>query len=98
MHPAIPPGSLLILDDAKRKIQPAGWRNQSERPIYFLEHRDGFYCRCCSLKDGVLSLIADPSSDAPVLSFTFPGEIAVIGQVVGLAISLDPEKQRRIRS
>jgi len=98
MHPAIPPGSLLVLDDTKRKIQSGGWRNQTERPIYFLEHRDGFYCRWCSLRDGVLSLIPDPSSDAPVLSFKYPEEIEVIGQVVGLAISLDPEKQRRIRS
>jgi transcriptional regulator with XRE-family HTH domain len=98
MHPSVPAGSLLIIDDTKRKIQAGGWRNQTERPIYFLEHRDGFYCRWCSLKDGLLSLIPDPSSEAPILSFAFPGEIEVIGQVVGLAMSLDPEKQRRIRS
>lgn len=97
MHPAIPPGSLLIVDDTKRKIQAGGWGHQTERPIYFLEHRDGFYCRWCSLKDGIISLIADPSSDAPVLSFKHPEEIDVIGQVVGLAISMDPEKRRRIR-
>ena len=46
----------------------------------------------------VLSLMPDPSSEAPILSFKYPEEIEVIGQVVGLAISLDPEKQRRIRS
>jgi hypothetical protein len=86
------------VDDTKRKIQASGWRNQTERPVYFLEHRDGFYCRWCSLKDGVLSLIPDPSSDAPILSFKYPDDIDVIGQVVGLAMSLDPEKQRRIRS
>jgi transcriptional regulator with XRE-family HTH domain len=97
MHPAIPPGSLLIVDDTKRKIQAGGWGHQTERPIYFLEHRDGFYCRWCSLKDGIISLIADPSSDAPVLSFKHPEEIDVVGQVVGLAISMDPEKRRRIR-
>jgi transcriptional regulator with XRE-family HTH domain len=97
MHPAIPPGSLLIVDDTKRKIQATGWGNQTERPVYFLEHRDGFYCRWCSVKDGMISLIPDPSSDAPVLSFKYPEEIDVIGQVVGLAMSLDPEKRRRIR-
>ena len=98
MYPAIPPGSLLVVDDTKRKIQTGGWRHQNDRPVYFLEHRDAFYCRWCSLKDGVLSLIPDPSSDAEILAFNFPGEIEVIGQVVGLAMSLDPEKQRRIRS
>ena len=98
MHPAIPPGSLLVVDDSKRKIQASGWRNISERPIYFLEHRDGFYCRWCSVKDGVISLMADPASETPILNFSFPGEIEIIGQVVGLAMSLDPEKRRRIRS
>jgi transcriptional regulator with XRE-family HTH domain len=98
MHPAIPPGSLLIVDDTKRKIQASGWRNQTDRPVYFLENRDGFYCRWCSLKDNVLNLVPDPSSDAPILSFRYPEEIEVVGQVVGLAMSLDPEKQRRIRS
>jgi transcriptional regulator with XRE-family HTH domain len=97
MHPAIPAGSLLIIDDTKRKIQAGGWRNETERPVYFLEHRDGFYCRWCSLRDEVLSLLPNPSSESPVLSFKYPGEIEVIGQVVGLAISLDREKQRRIR-
>lgn len=98
MYPAVPPGSLLVIDDTKRRIQPSGWRSLSERPIYFLEHRDGYFCRWCSVQDGSISLIADPASDAPVLTFRFPGEIDVIGQVVGIAMSLDPEKTRRIRS
>jgi transcriptional regulator with XRE-family HTH domain len=98
MYPAVPPGSLLVIDETKRKIQSSGWRSLSERPIYFLEHRDGFFCRWCSVKDGVISLISDPASEAPILNFRFPDEIEVIGQVVGLAMSLDPEKRRRIRS
>ncbi|HVW07965.1 MAG TPA: hypothetical protein VHC90_05255 [Bryobacteraceae bacterium] len=98
MHPAIPAGSLLVIDDSRRKIQTNGWAGQSDRPVYFLEHRDGFYCRWCSLRDSILSLIPDPSSHAPILHFKYPDEIEVIGQVVGLAISLGPEKQRRTRS
>ncbi len=97
MYPAIPPGSLLVIDDTKRKIQNSGWRSLSERPIYFLEHRDGHYCRWCSVKDGVISLICDPASEAPILNFRYPGEIEVIGQVIGVAMSLDPEKRRRSR-
>jgi hypothetical protein len=98
MHPAIPPGSLLVIDDARRKIQASGWRTLSERPVYFLEHRDGFYCRWCSVKDGTISLISDPASEMPILNFAFPGEIEIIGQVIGVAMSLDPEKRRRTRS
>lgn len=97
MYPALPPGSLLVIDDTKRRIQNSGWRSLSDRPIYFLEHRDGAYCRWCSVKDGVVSLIPDPASESPILNFQYPGEIEVVGQVVGLAMTLDPEKRRRIR-
>ena len=97
MYPTIPPGSLLVVDDNKRKIQANGWSELSERPIYFLEHRDGFYCRWCSVKDGTMSLIPSPSSEAPVLNFAFPGEIEVVGQVIGVATSLDPAKRRQSR-
>jgi transcriptional regulator with XRE-family HTH domain len=98
MYPAVPPGSLLVIDDTKRKIQVSGWRSLSERPIYFLEHRDGYYCRWCSVKEGTISLISDPASEVPVQNFRFPEDIEVIGQVIGLAMSLDPEKRRRTRS
>jgi transcriptional regulator with XRE-family HTH domain len=97
MHPTLPPGSLLVIDDTKRRIQNSGWRTLAERPIYFVEHRDGHYCRWCSVKDGVISLISDPASDSPVLNFQYPGEIEIVGQIVGLAMTLDPEKRRRIR-
>jgi hypothetical protein len=97
MHPLIPAGSLLIVDESRRRIQSGGWTSQANRPVYFLEHRDGFYCRWCSLTDGILSLIPDPASEAPILSFKCPEEIEVVGQVVGLAISLDHEPPRRNR-
>jgi len=44
-----------------------------------------------------MSLLPDPESEAPVLNFSFPGEIEVVGQVVGLAMSLDLERPRRVR-
>jgi transcriptional regulator with XRE-family HTH domain len=97
MYPTIPPGSLLVVDDSKRRIQTSGWQSLSERPIYFLEHRDGFYCRWCSVVEGAITLIPDPASDAPVLTFPYPGEIEVVGQVVGVAMSLYPGKRPRIR-
>lgn len=97
MNPTIPAGALLVIDDSKRKVQNSGWRNQAERPIYFIEHRDGYYCRWCSVKDGLISLVPDPSSESPVLTFRLE-EVDIVGQVVGLAISLDPEKRPRSRS
>jgi len=97
MNPAVPPGSLLVIDYSKRRIQTSGWSSLAERPIYFLEHRDAWYCRWCSLNDGVVSLIADPASDTPVQNFRLGEEIEVVGQIVGLAISLDLSKAPRAR-
>jgi hypothetical protein len=96
MSPTIPPGALLVIDDTKRKIQQGGWKSLAERPIYFLQHRNGYYCRWCSLRDGMVTLVPDPASEAPVLSFPAV-EIDVVGQVVGMAITLDQERRRRSR-
>src|SRR5579862_4730979 len=37
MFPLIPPGSLVVIDDAKRKVATSGWSSEFDRPIYFLE-------------------------------------------------------------
>ena len=97
MSPRVPAGSLLVIDDTKRKIQVSGWHTLEDRPLYFLEHRDGFYCRWCSVSAGVISLMPHPSSDAAVQIFPID-DIDVIGQVIGFAVSLDHEKPRRTRS
>lgn len=96
MHPVLSPGALLVIDDGKRKIQAGGWSRLSERPIYFLEHRDGFFPRWCSAKDGILSLLPHPSSEAPVLHYP-QSEVDVLGQVIGVATNLDLEKRNRNR-
>ncbi len=45
MFPIIPPGSLVVIDDTKRRIVNSGWNSEFERPIYFLEHREGLRVR-----------------------------------------------------
>jgi len=36
MYPLIQPGSLVVVDETRRKIANSGWSHESERPIYFL--------------------------------------------------------------
>lgn len=97
MNPAVPPGSLLVIDHTKRRIQTSGWESAAQRPIYFLQHKTGCYCRWVSIQGNTMSLIPDPSSDAPALNFPVD-EVDILGQVVGLAMSLDPDARRRPRS
>lgn len=98
MHPLLSPGAFVVIDESKRKIVSDGWTNEFERPIYFLEQRQGFLCGWCSLADGKLAVQPHPSSDQIVRIFEFPREIDVIGQVVGVAMPLDARRRRRPRS
>ncbi len=89
MHPLLLPGSFLQIDPERNAIQQNGaWRAEYERPIYFLETRDGYLCSWCS-KEGA-QVIIQPHPLSPVCArvFKYPHEIEVVGQVVGVAMRL----------
>jgi transcriptional regulator with XRE-family HTH domain len=98
MFPIIPPGSLVVIDDSKRRVVAGGWSNEFERPIYFLEHREGYACGWCSLKDGQLIVQPHPASNCNLESYLYPEEVEVVGQVTRIALSLDQAARRRSRS
>jgi len=95
MFPLIPPGSLVVIDDSKRKIATAGWTTEFERPIYFLEHRTGYVCSWCSLKEGNLIVQPHPASQCDPEVYSYPDEIEVVGQVIRIALSLEVTPRRR---
>ena len=98
MFPIIPPGSLVVIDDSKRRIAASGWTNEFERPIYFLEHRDGYVCGWCSAKEGQLTVQPHPSSSGDPETYLYPDEIEVVGQVTRIALSLESAARRRTHS
>jgi hypothetical protein len=95
MHPILPPGSLVVIDQTRRKILNSGWATEFDRPIYFLEHRDGYACSWCTLKDSHLMLHPHPSSQRDPEVYLYPKEIDIIGQVTFAAMTLDPTTRRR---
>ncbi len=98
MYPLIQPGSLVLIDESQRKVVNSGWSNEFERPIYFLEHRNGFACVWCTLTEGQIVLQPHPASMCSPEVFRFPEDIEVVGQVTGVAMRLDPERRRRSRA
>jgi transcriptional regulator with XRE-family HTH domain len=94
MFPLIPPGSLVVIDDTKRKVASSGWTNEFNRPIYFLEHREGYACGWCTLKDGQLTVQPHPASNSAPETYLYPEEIEVIGQVTAIAMSLEAGSRR----
>jgi transcriptional regulator with XRE-family HTH domain len=97
MYPIIAPGSLVQIDETKKEIAEGGWVSEHERPIHFLEHRDGYRFGWCTRKDGLL--ILQPHSASHTMPEVFRSrEVDVVGQVVGVAMRLNMGKRRHIRS
>jgi transcriptional regulator with XRE-family HTH domain len=95
MHPILPPGTLVVIDQSKRRIVNSGWTSEFERPIYFLEHRAGFICGWCTQRDSTLVVQSHPSSLRDPEIYVYPREIEVIGQVTFAAMGLNPTTRRR---
>lgn len=98
MFPILRPGSLVLIDEGRRKIARAGWNNEFDRPIYFFEHREGFTCGWCTLEGERLLIQPHPASEKQPKFFRFPDEIEVVGQVTGVAMLLEPSRRRLNRS
>ena len=89
MYPLLLPGSFVQVDESKATLQEGlVWRSEYERPIYFVETRDGFVCSWCNRVDDMLILQPHPLSPVPPRSIRFGVEGEILGQVVGVAMRL----------
>jgi transcriptional regulator with XRE-family HTH domain len=88
MHPLLPAGSLVVIDDSKRKIVSSGWTSEYDRPIYFLEHTNGYACGWCSVQEGQIIVQYHPASGYQPEIYAAETEIQVIGQVTLAATML----------
>jgi transcriptional regulator with XRE-family HTH domain len=89
MYPILQPGALVAIDESSVKIAARGWTSEVDRPIYFLEHRDGYACGWCSLVDGGILLQPHPGSPCQPRIFELQTGLDIIGQVVAVAMPLD---------
>lgn len=88
MYPILPPGSFLQIDESKDEVVNGVWRSEYERPIYFVETREGYTCSWCTLKKNQLILQSHPLSPVPVRILEYPKDAEIAGQVVGIAMKL----------
>jgi transcriptional regulator with XRE-family HTH domain len=98
MYPLLQPGSLVVIDETRRKVSESAWASEFERPIYFFEHRKGYACCWCNVTGDRLLLQPHPASQCSPEMFAYPDEIDIIGQVTAVAMRLDQGKRRRTRS
>jgi transcriptional regulator with XRE-family HTH domain len=88
MYPIIMPGSFIQVDEHKNKVIEKTWRSEYERPIYFIETREGYTCSWCSIKGEQLIVQPHPLSPVAPRILKYTQEAEVVGQVVGLAMRL----------
>jgi transcriptional regulator with XRE-family HTH domain len=88
LYPLLRPGSFVQIDPRVRKIQPMRWRTEFDRPVYFMELRDGYACSWCDLQDGHLLLLPHPLSPCSVRRLNYGADVEIIGQVTGVAMKL----------
>lgn len=86
MSPLVRPGSLLLIDPAVQSIEQGGWRNEYERPLYFVQLHEGCRCSWCALDGDRLVLQPHPLSDCVPKSYRYPDEAEIVGRVTGIAM------------
>jgi transcriptional regulator with XRE-family HTH domain len=88
MYPILPPGTFIQVDESRNVVVEAAWRSEYERPIYFVETRDGYTCAWCALQPEGIVLQSHPLSPVRVRLLKHPQEAEIVGQVVGVAMRL----------
>ena len=88
MATLIRPGSIVQIDDSRKRVINHGWTTEAERPIYFLELRYSYECCWCFARGHELTLVPHPLSPNGPRTIRIPDEGEVLGQVVGVAMRL----------
>jgi transcriptional regulator with XRE-family HTH domain len=91
MYPLLRPGSFVQIDEHRNRLEKSNSRTEFDRPIYFVELREGYACSWCELSGGRLSLIPHPLSPARIRHFDFPKESEIVGRVTAVAMRIVEE-------
>ncbi len=88
MFPLLRPGSLVQIDDVTKPVLSAPHRTEYDRPIYFVEHRDGYFCSWCEFHKGRIVSVPHPLSGLNSREFAYPNDSSLIGRVTAVAARL----------
>lgn len=88
LYPILRPGSFVQIDDRHTKVERPPWRSEFERPIYFVELRDGYACSWCELQGKTLLLLPHPLSGCATRQYSYPNEAEIVGRVTAVAMRI----------
>ena len=88
LYPILKPGSFVQIDDKQTRVQKPPWRTEFDRPIYFVELRNGYICSWCELQEKNLVLGPHPLSGCPTRQYSYPSEAEIVGRVTAVAMRI----------
>lgn len=93
MNPLIKPGTLLQLDETETSVAAGPFASEYERPVYFVELRDGFRCCWCEMAGNDLVMLGHSLSKQGTRVAKYGSEAEIVGRVVGIAMRLEGERK-----
>jgi len=88
MMPLLRPGSIVLVDVSRRKIVDSDWSTEHDRPMYFVEVRNGYRCGWFHQDGSLLIMQPHPLSRCLPESWRVPEEAEVVGRVAGMVTRL----------
>jgi transcriptional regulator with XRE-family HTH domain len=88
LFPLIRPGSFVEIDARQNKVEAGTWKNEFDRPIYFIELRNGYACSWCELDGNQLILVPCPQSRGQIRHLRYPNEAEIVGRVTAVTMRI----------
>lgn len=89
LYPMLRPGSFVQIDSQQTKVEPDGWHDEFERPIYFVELRDNLYvCSWCEVNGSQLVLLPSAQSGKQSRHVRYPGDADILGRVTAVTMRI----------
>jgi transcriptional regulator with XRE-family HTH domain len=94
LYPLLRPGSFVQINQKVRKVHSTKWRTEFDRPIYFIELREGYACSWCELHGNQLFLVPHPLSPCSIRQYSFGADAEIVGQVTAVAMRIADTSER----
>jgi hypothetical protein len=85
----------LIRPERQNKVKPGNWKDEFDRPIFFVELRDGYACSWCELDGNQLLLIPSPHSRGQIRHVKYPTEADIVGRVTAVTMTIAESSQSK---
>ena len=89
MVPILRPGSIVLVDTSRNKIEEGDWTTEHHRPLYFVDVRAGFRCGWFHQDRRRLVMQPHPLSHCVPEAWRTPEEAEIVGQVAGMVTRLN---------